>query len=119
MIIVAAILFAIVAILGIILLSYVLREKKTPRWLVYSHGPLAVVGIILLIIYAGLNRPSPIASIIIFLIAATFGFVLFYRDVTGKSLPKGVALGHGLIAFLGLLAFLIFFLSAVNILKNI
>lgn len=103
--------FSLAAILGIILISFVLRGRSTPKAVVLFHGPIAAVGIFLLLVYAFYQTPRPMASIILFILAACGGFFLLYRDLTGRTLPKWLAVGHGLIAIIGyvLLISFIFF----------
>ena len=100
--------FSLAAILGLILISYVLQSKDTPKSLAFTHGGLAATGIVLLIIYSLYRMPSPIESIILFIIAALSGFILIYRDLTGQSIPKWLALSHGTIAIVGFIALLFF-----------
>ena len=105
--------FSLAAILGMILISFVLRGKSTPKGIVLMHGPIAAIGLFLLYSYAFYDSPKPIASLILFTIAALGGFVLLYRDLTGKILPKWLAALHGLIAITGF-AFLLVFAFAPN-----
>jgi len=100
--------FALAAILGMILLSFVIKGKHTPKAIVFSHGPLAIIGVILLIIYSAGHNPKPIESIILFVIAATGGLILVSRDMVGKVVPKWLAIVHGLIALGGFIALLAF-----------
>lgn len=100
--------FSLAAILGLTLASFVLRGKSTPKALVLVHGPFAAIGIFLLLVYAFYQSPKPIASLVLFIIAALGGFVMLYRDLTGQVLPKWLAVAHGLIAITGF-AFLLAF----------
>ena len=100
--------FSLAAILGIILISYVLRNKPTPKGLAFIHGPIAAIGILLLIFYSFFNSPTPIESLILFIIAALGGFILIFRDLTGKSIPKWLAIIHGLIAVTAFAFLLVF-----------
>ena len=100
--------FALSAILGMILLSFVLQGKHTPKALAFTHGPLAVVGVVLLIIYCTSHDPRPIESLILFIIAATGGIILISRDLMGKTIPKWLAVVHGLIAVTGFVWLLVF-----------
>lgn len=90
--------FIIAALLGMYLLSFVLQNKETPKGISFIHGPLATTGLILLIAYACFNSPAPIVSIILFVFATLGGFFLILKDLTGKAIPKFLAIGHGLIA---------------------
>ena len=93
--------FGLTAILGMYLLSMILRGKTTPKGVSMMHGILAVTALILLFVYAGLNPPGPVPSIIAFCLAAMGGLVLIYRDVTDKPIPKWLGIGHGLLAITG------------------
>jgi hypothetical protein len=86
----------------------VLQDKPTPKALAFIHGPFGAIGILLLIIYAFYRSPSPIESIIIFIIAAFMGFILIFRDLTGRTVPKWLALLHGLTVVTGFIFLLIF-----------
>lgn len=108
MLILAIILFALAALLGMYLLSFVLQNKNTPKGIAFIHGPLAAAGLVLLIIYAFYHSPSPIISIILFVLAALGGFLLIYRDITGKSIPSWLAIGHGTLAVVGFVFLLVF-----------
>ena|SRR3990167_9787586 len=108
MLITAIVCFAFAAILGLYLISFVLRNKNTPKGIAFIHGPVASIGLILLIIYAFFHSPSPIVSIILFILAALGGIMLIYRDLTGKSVPKWLAIGHGLTAVVGFIFLIVF-----------
>lgn len=108
MLITAIVFFSLAIILGLYLLSFVLTNKPTPKGVAFIHGPLAATGLIFLIIYAFFNTPSPIISIIIFVLAALGGIMLIYRDITGKTIPKWMAMGHGLTAIVGFIFLIIF-----------
>lgn len=107
MIYTAIALFSLAAILGIVLISYVLTDKATPKGLAFIHGPIAALGIIFLIIYSIYVTPAPIESLILFIIAAIGGFVLIYRDLTGQSI-KWLAPIHGLIAVIAFVFLMVF-----------
>jgi hypothetical protein len=100
--------FSLAALLGLVLLSYVLTDKETPKGLAFVHGPLGALGIIFLGAYAFLNHPSPWVSLILFVLAAIGGFVLIFKDLTGNAVPKWLAITHGIIAIAGFIFLLIF-----------
>jgi hypothetical protein len=100
--------FSMTAILGIYLISLVLRDKQTPKGIAIIHGLFAVTGLLLLITYSNGNEQSPVVSIIVFIIAALGGLVLIYKDLTGQPIPKWLAITHGLTAVVGF-TFLILF----------
>jgi peptidoglycan/LPS O-acetylase OafA/YrhL len=101
-------LFAIGALFGIYLLTLVLQNKKTSTGMALIHGLFVAAALITLIVYSTKNQPSPITSIILFVIAALGGLVLFYRDVTGQTVPKWLAVLHGLLAVTGFILLLVF-----------
>jgi hypothetical protein len=96
------------ALLGIYLLSLVLRNKETPKAAALLHGLFAVTGLLLLISYSNGSEQSPLVSIVVFVIAALGGLVLFYKDVTGKQIPKWLAVVHGLTALIGFVFLVLF-----------
>jgi hypothetical protein len=108
MILTAIAFFSLSAILGMLLLAFVLKGKHTPKAVVFTHGPLALIGIILLVIYCVQNKPNPFESIILFLIAATSGVIMVAKDLSGKTIPKWLAVTHGLIAVGGFILLLMF-----------
>jgi inner membrane protein involved in colicin E2 resistance len=108
MIISAIAFFSLAALLGIFLLTFVLRSKQTPKAVAFTHGPLAAIGLVLLVIYTIEHRSAPIGSLLLFVAAAAGGFVLIALDLTRASVPKWLALLHGTIAAAGLILLLKF-----------
>ncbi len=107
----AIVLFALAAIAGITLLTFVLRTKQTPRSVMVIHGLLAAIALLLVILIVAKGAsPSPDASMIIFIIAALGGFTLLTIDLMKKTLPKWLAVIHALVAVLGFILLLIFVL---------
>ena len=97
----AVAIFGMTAILGIYLLSLVLRRKSTPKGITIIHGLLAVAALILLIVYCFGHTPGPWVSIIVFVVAASGGFIMNYRDLTGRSVPVCLGILHVLTAIAG------------------
>ena len=108
MLILAIIIFALAAMLGMYLLTFILQNKNTPKGVTFTHGPLAVCGVLILIIYSLIYSHKPIISLSIFILAAFGGLILIHQDLTERSIPKWLALGHGLAAIIGLIALVIF-----------
>lgn len=103
--------FGMVAIVGMYLLSLIMRNKETPKAVTIIHGLFAVLAVVLLVIYCFTNHAGPLVSIVIFIIAAMGGVIVNYKDLTGKKAPKWLAIAHGLVAVIGfafLLAFAFF-----------
>jgi zinc transporter ZupT len=101
-------LFALGAIIGTYLLSFVLQKKEIPKLFAFIHGAFVVIAFILLIHYGYQHEAGLIESIILFVVAALGGITLIIRDVTGKSLPKWLAISHGLIAVTGFTSLFIY-----------
>jgi hypothetical protein len=102
-------LFSFAALLGIILISYVLRSKKTPLVIAFIHGPVAATALGVLIYYSIVRERMLTASIVLFALAAVFGIVLIVKDLSDKEkpLPKGLAITHGLIAVIAFVVLLV------------
>jgi hypothetical protein len=100
-------LFALGALLGMYLLALVLQSKETPKFVALLHGLFVAVALVLLLVYAFNGGPDLIASIILFVMAAIGGFVLIYRDITARKIPKWLAVGHGLLAVAGFILLLV------------
>lgn len=108
MLITTIILFGLAAILGLVLITKVLKDRETPKPVVYSHGAAAAAGLVLLIL-AYINRGGSLLmiSVLLFVVAALGGFILFGRDLTGKGIPKWLAVVHALAAVSGFVLLLI------------
>jgi hypothetical protein len=103
--------FLLAVVLGIYLLSLVLRSKQIPQGVAITHGVFAATGLILLVIYPFYFDPAPILSLVLFILAALGGFTMAYRDITGKSFPAWMALGHGTLAIVAVATLLVFILT--------
>lgn len=110
MLIIIIVLFAIAASLGIYLLSHVLRDKHTPKSIALIHGAVAATALVILFSYVFLYDSSLLASAILFALAAIGGITFLYCHMTGKFIPKWLAIGHGMTAVVAfiLLLFLAF-----------
>ncbi len=95
-------LFALAAVVGLIILKNWLTGATTSRATVYAHGILAACGLVLLIIYYFQSGVKALqTSIILFLVAAIAGFYMFFRDLKGVMSPTWLAIVHGLVAVAG------------------
>lgn len=95
-------LFAVAAIIGLIILKNWLTSANTSRTTVYLHGIFAAAGLIFLIIQ---YIKTPLAnykwSLILFAVAAVAGFYMFFKDLKGIFSPTWLAVVHGLVAVTG------------------
>lgn len=106
------ILFAIAALGGATLAVLRLMNKPLPISLAVIHGLFAAAGLILLIvamIYLAVTNSLVTSALILFIIAAIGGAILFFFfHLRNKSLPIVLVLGHGLLAIIGFIVFLMY-----------
>lgn len=108
MLITTIILFALAAVLGLVLITKVFKDEDTPKAVVYSHGVAAAVGLVLLIVaYMNQGDSLMMTSLLIFIVAALGGFVLFGKDLTDQSIPKWLSVVHALAAVTGFVLLLV------------
>jgi hypothetical protein len=105
MIIASIIFFALAALLGVTMLTYLLKDKHIPKGLAVLHAPLAVTGLLLLVIYSLCADKGAWTSITFFVVAAIGGLILLHRDLVAKA-PKWLGVVHGLAAVAGFLLLL-------------
>lgn len=101
-------LFILAAVIGIYLLSLILRKKETRKGLVFIHGPLAGLALVIVIVNSIMTENTKlIGPIFVFVMAALGGGVLVYKDLTGHRPPAWLGILHGLIAVTGLIYLII------------
>jgi hypothetical protein len=95
-------LFALTAVIGIIILKNWLTASTTSRGVIYAHGIFAAAALVLLLLHV-LPHPegSRRTSLVLFVIAALGGFYMFFQDLRGKFSPIWLAAIHALIAVAG------------------
>lgn len=102
-------LFAVAAVLGILIFKNWLTSADTSRTVVYLHGIFAAVALVLLLVFALQHKVNTLqTSAILFVIAAIGGIYMFVRDLRGKFSPMWLATVHALLAVAGFLV-LIFY----------
>lgn len=113
MLITAVILFIIAAIFGLIVLTAILKDKATPKAAVFTHGPIAAIALIIVIIYAVMGHMHPllITSIVLFVLAALGGLTLFTIDMRKKPIPKLLAVLHPILAVIALITLIVYVLQ--------
>jgi FtsH-binding integral membrane protein len=108
MLITSIVLFALAAVVGLVLINQ-LMKGSTNKTVAVAHGVLAAAALGILIYFAATAEgSSPVASIVLFVVAALGGFVLFFRDLMGKPGPIALAFVHAgaaVVAFVLLLSF--------------
>src|SRR5262245_4474285 len=100
----ALVFFLLAGLLGAFLLTYVLRNKNTPKGVAILHGSMGATGILLLA-FAAYTFPW---LVVYFCLVALGGIILFLRDITGRSIPSWLALGHGFLAITGVFILVLF-----------
>jgi hypothetical protein len=110
MIAVAITLFAFAAVFGLIVLIAILKNMATPKPVVVIHGSLGGIGLLVALTYLAIGNITPlyIASICLLLVAITIGFVVFGFDISGKRIPKSLAILHPLLAVAGVIILIIY-----------
>lgn len=109
MLITALVLFAIAAIGGLILSTNHFSKKDLPMPLALIHGLVAAIALVLVLIaiLAGNGSSLVITALVLFVIAALGGFVLFSNHLRGKALPSGLVGIHAVVAVSGFVVLLI------------
>ena len=102
--------FLLAVVLGIYLLSLVLRSKQISKRVAIIHGLFAAAGLILLVVYPFYHHPAPILSMILFIFAALGGLTMMYKGMSGKPVPAWLACGHGTIALIAVATLIVFIL---------
>ncbi len=112
MLISAIALFVLAAVFGLVALTAILKNKPTPKPAVFIHGGLAAIALVLVILYTVTGRgAAPVTSLVLFIVAALGGFVLFAKDMQKKSVPRFLAFVHPIIAIAGLVLLILFVVS--------
>lgn len=93
--------FSLAALIGLYLLTLVWTRSDIPKPVALIHGAMAATGVLLLLVYIVGPGPDPIASLVLFVMAALGGGYMFLRDIKGHKPPRWMALGHGLTAITG------------------
>ena len=104
----AVIVFAIGALGGLVLASYVLRGNLAPWPVSLLHAALGAIGL-LLVIYAAISAgisTAALTALVILIIAALGGFYLASIHLRGQVAPKGIVFVHAGIAVIGFLTLL-------------
>ena len=102
------IVFAIAALGGIALASFVLQGRLAPWPLSLVHAALGAIGL-LIVLYAALSMgisKAALTALVILIIAASGGFYLASIHLRGKVAPKPIVFVHAGVAVIGFLTLL-------------
>lgn len=109
MLITSIVLFALAAVSGVTILIPLLTGKPIVRLVAVTHGIFAASALIILVIFSiNYSDDFPILTIILFVVAAIGGLILFVRDLNNKPGPKTLALIHAAVAVIAFLILLVF-----------
>ncbi len=113
MLVIAVIFFLIAAFLGSFLLAAILRNQPTPKPIVFMHGSVAGIALIIFIVYIALGHTAPllITSLVLFILAALGGLTMFTLDINGKPVPKMIAVGHPILAVTSVVLLIVYLVS--------
>jgi hypothetical protein len=112
MIYLAIALFAVAAVLGLVILVSWLQKKNASRAVVYSHGIVAAAALLLVVFFSIQNTENfPKLSLTLFIISAIAGFYMFFRDLNHKMSPMVLAFVHALVAVAGFISLLVYTLA--------
>jgi hypothetical protein len=114
MLIAAVCFFLIAAFLGTFLLRSILKNKRTYKPIVFMHGSVAGLALLILVTYVALGHTAPllIACVVLFVLAALGGLTMFTLDTTGKRRPKMLAIGHPIIAVSSIILLIIYIVQS-------
>ena len=100
--------FAIAALGGITLAIIRFSGRQVlPLWLAIVHGLVAAAGLVALIVAVASARLSATVSLVLFIVAALGGFVLFANQLRNKPIPIGVMVVHALVAVVAFILLLV------------
>ena len=104
----ALVLFAIGALGGLALASFVLRERLAPWPLSLLHAALGAIGL-LIVLYAAIKTGiagAALTAFVILIVAALGGFYLASIHLRGQVAPRPVVFVHAGVAVIGFLTLL-------------
>jgi 4-amino-4-deoxy-L-arabinose transferase-like glycosyltransferase len=102
-------LFGVSAVLGLAILIKWMNRKSASWGVIYSHGLVAAAALVALVVFAIQNPGNyPQVALALFVLSAVVGFYMFFRDLSKKMSPLGLAVAHGLVAVSGFIALLVY-----------
>lgn len=105
--------FAVAAVGGAIMLWLARVDQPIPLGLAVLHGALAATGLVLLTILVLQGSAAGLAtvSLVVFVVAALGGFVLFAQHLGSGSFPVPLGMVHGVAAVTGFALLLVWALG--------
>lgn len=105
----AVVLFAAAAAFGVTMLVMRSRERPVSTGLALTHGAVAAGGLVLLAlaVLGGTAAGLVTVALVVFVLAAVGGFVLFASHLRTGTFPLGLAIVHGVGAVVGFVVLLV------------
>jgi hypothetical protein len=104
MLYIVIVLFAIAALIGLVILKNWMTSAQTSRAVVFAHGIFAAIALVLMLVWVLQHKEDDLwVSMFLFVIAAVAGLYMFVKDLKGKFSPIWMAVVHGLVAVAGFL----------------
>ncbi|HTZ21437.1 MAG TPA: hypothetical protein VMC06_11210 [Opitutaceae bacterium] len=99
MLISTIVLFVLAALLGLTAAFRIIQKKPTVKGVAVAHGALGAAGLVALILYAVKNPHGLLTiAIVLLVVAALGGLVIFVNDLRGKAGPLPLVVIHALAA---------------------
>ncbi len=93
--------FALTALIGMMVVYSLLYRRQTSTGLLIVHNIATATGMILLTFYTVVATIRPVEGLIVLLLAALGGLGMAYRDLMGRTVPYLFALAQELTILLG------------------
>jgi peptidoglycan/LPS O-acetylase OafA/YrhL len=99
MLITTLVLFVLAALLGLTVAVQIFKKKPTSRGVALAHGAFGAAGLVVLLLYAVKNPERLLTTAIVLLVVAALGgLIVFVNDLKGKAGPVGLVVIHALVA---------------------
>jgi peptidoglycan/LPS O-acetylase OafA/YrhL len=99
MLITTLVIFGIAAVLGLTVATQIFQKRETSKGVAVAHGLFGAVALVLLILHA-VKSPHQwlTTAIILLVVAALGGAIVFVNDLRKKPGPLGLIVIHALVA---------------------
>lgn len=99
MLITALVIFVLAALLGLTVAVQILKKRETSKAVAIAHGLFGAAGLVTLLLYA-LKNPHRLltTAIVLLVVAALGGAIVFANDLRKKPGPVGLVVIHAVVA---------------------
>ena len=111
----ALVIFTLGGLIGIYMLTFLLKGLHIPKGLSLIHGSLMAIGFVLLVVYnlTTSNDHKHWQSVSIFAVAIILGVASLWRDLTHKRKNTLFTLVHGVVGFSGIVVLYLHVLGVI------